>query len=411
MKIIELQAENVKRLKAVDITPDGTLQIIGGRNAQGKSSVLDAIWLALGGGKASKETALPIRDGEKKASVRLNLGDLIVTRSWTAKGTALKVESADGAQYKSPQAMLDQLVGSLSFDPLAFTRLSAKDQKTALLDLVQLDIDLDELDAQAKATFENRTRIGQEGRALGDPVVDYSLPIEEQSASDLITKIRQVEEQNHQIMILRDATAQAENAIDEANNKVSLLEMQLEEAKKELEECKQRHTQAFKADAEAGNPQSTEPLESDLATVEETNQRIRANNQARGVVHQKDVLRGQYEAATEELKRLDKVKADALAAAQFPVDGLGFDEGGVTYQGVPFAQASSAEQIRVSVAMAMAMNPKLRVLRIKDGSLLDGDAMEALREQVAANDFQLWIERVGNADEGAVIIDDGEVAE
>lgn len=409
MKIIELQAENVKRLKAVDITPDGTLQVIGGRNAQGKSSVLDAIWLALGGGKASKETSLPIRDGEKKASVRLNLGDLIVTRSWTAKGTALKVESADGAQYKSPQAMLDKLVGSLSFDPLAFTRLSAKDQKDALLDLVQLDIDLDALEAQAKATFENRTRIGQEARALGDPAVDYSLPAEEQSASDLITTIRQVQEQNRQILALQDAAVQAENAIDDADNEVSMLEMRLEEAKAELDKRKHHHSKVFKAAAEAGEHQSIDALEADLASVEETNQAIRANNQARGTAHRKAELQGQYEAATDELKRLDRVKADALAAAQFPVEGLSFDEGGVTYQGVPFAQASSAEQIRVSVAMAMAMTPKLRVLRIKDGSLLDADAMDALRTQVAENDFQLWVERVGNADDGAILIEDGEV--
>ena len=153
------------------------------------------------------------------------------------------------------------------------------------------------------------------------------------------------------------------------------------------------------------------PLEDELEGVEELNQKIRANNAARERQARKDKLRGEYKALTEGLEALDKTKADALAAALFPVDGLGFAETGVTYQGVPFSQASSAEQIRVSVAMAMAMNPELRVLRIKDGSLLDGDAMEALREQVAANDFQLWIERVGNADEGAVIIDDGEVAE
>ena len=88
MKIIELRAENVKRLKAVGIHPDGTLQVIGGRNAQGKSSVLDAIWLALGGGKAGKSTSVPIRDGEDKASVTLDLGDLIVTGSWTKGGTS-----------------------------------------------------------------------------------------------------------------------------------------------------------------------------------------------------------------------------------------------------------------------------------------------------------------------------------
>ena len=69
MRIIRLTASNVKRLRAVDIKPNGTLQIITGRNAQGKTSVLDAIWLALGGGQASKDTPRPIRDGEESASV------------------------------------------------------------------------------------------------------------------------------------------------------------------------------------------------------------------------------------------------------------------------------------------------------------------------------------------------------
>ena len=94
MKIIELRAENVMRLKAVEITPDGTVQVIGGRNAQGKSAVLNAIWLALGGGKASKDISRPIRDGEENASVRLDLGDLVVTRTWTQKGTSLLASCA-----------------------------------------------------------------------------------------------------------------------------------------------------------------------------------------------------------------------------------------------------------------------------------------------------------------------------
>ena len=400
MRILELQAENVKRLKAVDITQDGTLQVIGGRNAQGKSSVLDAIWLALGGGKAAKETALPIRDGEKKASVRLDLGDLVVSRSWTAKGTTLKVESADGAQYKSPQAMLDKLVGSLSFDPLAFTRLSAKDQKAALLDLVQLDIDLDALDEQAKATFANRTRIGQEAKAIGVVTVDESLPEAEQTAGELITKIRAVEARNAESVRATEMYRRQADEVELLAKNLARLQQQFAEAKAKL---------LTLGEVPIAEIEDTASLEAQLSKVEETNQAIRANNQARGTAHRKAELQGQYEAATDELKRLDRVKADALAAAQFPVEGLSFDEGGVTYQGVPFSQASSAEQIRVSVAMAMAMNPELRVLRIKDGSLLDADTMAALKEQVAENDFQLWLERVGNADEGAVIIDDGQV--
>ena len=93
------------------------------------------------------------------------------------------------------------------------------------------------------------------------------------------------------------------------------------------------------------------------------------------------------------------------------MDGLGFDESGVTYQGVPFSQASSAEQIRISLAMAMALNPRLRVIRILDGSLLDEDSMTAIRDQVAERDFQVWIERVADPAESAVVIEDGQVAE
>ena len=142
MKIISLKASNVKRLKAVEITPSGELVVVGGRNAQGKSSVLDAIWLALGGGPATKATTRPVRDGEDSASVVLDLGEFVVTRTWSGAKTTLTVASPEGAKFSGPQGILDALVGRLAFDPLEFTRLSAKAQRDALLGLVDLPFDL-----------------------------------------------------------------------------------------------------------------------------------------------------------------------------------------------------------------------------------------------------------------------------
>ena len=400
MKIIQLTASNVKRLKAVEITPDGTLQIVGGRNAQGKSSVLDAIWLALGGGRAGKETTLPIRDGESKASVTLDLGDLVVTRSWTQKGTTLKVTSKDGAVYGSPQKMLDELVGRLSFDPLEFTRLSAREQRDALLDLVDLDVDA--LDAERAEVFAQRTEVGRQVKAIGDVQVDDDLPAEEQSAGAIIQQIRQAEAHNLEMESYREQHTTAERRCDEIAAQILELQDRLQRMEEDRDAA---HKYLL-----ANSLHDTSPLESQLATVEETNAQISANNGQRAHLARKAELRDRYSALTERLTELDEQKAQALASATFPVPGLGFDEHGVTFQGVPFSQASSAEQIRVSLAMAMALNPKLRVLRIKDGSLLDEDTLAAIREQVAGNDFQLWLERVGDADEGAVVIEDGEVA-
>jgi chromosome segregation ATPase len=401
MKIIELRAENVKRLRAVDITPDGTLQIVGGRNAQGKSSVLDAIWLALGGGRAAKDTSRPIRDGEDRASVTVDLGDLKVTRSWTQKGTSLRVESADGAQYRSPQSMLDGLVGRLSFDPLEFTRLTAREQRDALLDLVDLDVDMDELDSQRALLFDQRTDIGRQEKSIGDVTVDDTLPTEETSAQEIISKIRAAEDHNREVESYREQHAAAEHRCTELAEQIR----DLQELLARTEEDRAATHKYLLAHA----LHDTSALEAQLATVEETNAAVRANNQARIKARSRDDLHRAYIEIGEEIAHIDEAKAQALSAARFPVDGLGFDDGGVTFQGVPFSQASSAEQIRVSIAMAMALNPKLRVLRIKDGSLLDEDTLEAIRQQVAGADFQLWLERVGNADEGAVIIEDGEV--
>ena len=403
MKIIELRAENVMRLKAVEITPDGTVQVIGGRNAQGKSAVLNAIWLALGGGKASKDISRPIRDGEENASVRLDLGDLVVTRTWTQKGTSLKVENAEGATFKSPQGMLDALVGQLSFDPLAFTRLSAKEQRAALLDLVDLDVDLDTIDAQIRDLYTHRTEIGRQGKALGDIEVDDTLPTQEESAQALIQAIQEGQDQNH----YRATTArQLDEAIadrDRITAEIDRLTNALTIRRKEIETLIDTH--------KATAPVDLEPLQERLASIEDVNAKIRANNAACERLNEKQALRDAYEGLTKRLTELDEQKAAALAAATFPVDGLSFDSTGVLYRGVPLSQASSAEQIRVSLAMGMALNPKLRVLMIKDGSLLDEDSMAAIRDQVADGDFQLWLEVVNPDDPSAVLIEDGMVVQ
>ncbi len=411
MKIIELRAANIKRLRAVEIRPDGTLQVIGGRNAQGKSSVLDAIWLALGGGRAAKETTLPIRDGETKASVTLDLGDLVVVRSWTQKGTTLKVTSKDGAVYSSPQKMLDELVGRLSFDPLEFTRLSAREQREALLELVDLGIDLDELARQRNKIFAERSEVGRRGKAIGDVTVDESLPVEETSAQDIITRIRETEAQNRRADDAASDYEATTREVEQMEAHVDALRQQLSDAEESLfatsqrAEMKLKYLQTFvKVDVS--------PLEDELEGVEETNALIRANNEARKKAEHKADMRQDYEILTKKLAALDEQKATALGSASFPVPGLGFDEQGVTFQGVPFSQASSAEQIRVSIAMAMALNPKLRVLQIKDGSLLDEETLAAIHQQVQADDFQLWLEVVTTSTEGgAVIIDDGQVQE
>ena len=401
MKIIKFTADNVKRLKAVEITPNGDVHVITGRNAQGKSSVLDAIWLALGGGAAARSTARPIRDGQKSASVTLDLGDLVVTRSWKGESTTLTVKSADGAKFSSPQAVLDGLVGRLSFDPLEFTRRSSTEQRDALLSLVELPFDPATLDGQRATAYDARTELGRQRKAIGSiHQPDTSLPLVEASATDLFAEIQAAR-------LVKQTELDQRSGIEAMEREIEAKTLRIEELTAEVAERSEALERAAAALIVAPEGH-VERLEVRMAGIEVANEAIRANNRNLEAITAREKLHDEYEALTAEIDELDQRKIDGLAAAVFPVDGLGFDEGGVTYQGIPFSQASSAEQIQVSLAMAMSLNPTLRVIRIMDGSLLDADSLALISSAATDADYQVWIERVGDGDQGGVVIEDGE---
>ena len=411
MKVIRLSASNVLRLKAVEVEPAGTVQIVAGKNGAGKSSLLNALYLALAGGQASREIAKPVREGEEWAEVQLDLGSLIVTRTWDDKGkTTLTVKAADGGNYKSPQTLLDQLIGKLSFDPLAFTRLSAREQREALLDL--LGLDFTEADAERQRLYDLRTDTGRRAHAFGEvPKLPKGAPIDEVSASSILDRIRAASD-------LESKARSFDRQIQEREQRIELILSRLEDLRSQIasledEATGHKNSIAQLTDARNGLPEPEDgaALQAELAQVEDRNKAARDNRRILEAAEQQNALQEEYAAFGRQIEGLDRAKADAIAAAEMPVAGLGFDESGVTFGGVPFGQASSAEQIRVSLAMAMALNPTLRVIRIMDGSLLDADSMAAIRAAAEEHDVQVWIEVVGDGDgdPATIVIDDGEI--
>lgn len=431
-KIIELQAENFKRLRAITIRPDGSAIVVGGRNGQGKSSALDAIWAALGGAKGAPPK--PIREGETDATVRVDLGELVVTRRFTAGGTRLEVATPEGAVMKSPQAVLDRLVGQLSFDPLEFARQKPAQQAETLRQLAGLD--LEDLDGRIRGAFSRRADANKDVQraearlASMGPEVDA--PEEPTSVAELLKELARRERAN-------SVKAAREKAEDEAAAEIQVMERRAieigEDAQREVEDLQARieaiGIQA-KADIEAvrsalverraalAELQATlkasayedeDEIRARLATVEEENAKVRAAAERRKVAAELEQLKADAKDLTDELELLRGAKQTAIETAAYPIEGLLVTEDGVTFNGIPLEQASSAEQIRVSAAIGLALNPELRVLLIRDGSLLDEDSLAALVEQAEQADAQLWIERVGEGEGCSVVIEDGAIRE
>ncbi|HWD97364.1 MAG TPA: AAA family ATPase [Acidimicrobiales bacterium] len=412
MKVIRLTAENVKRLRAVEITPDGNVVVIAGRNAQGKTSVLDSIWLALGGGAASKDTAKPIRDGEDNASVFLDLGDFTVKRTWAGDKTALTVMSKEGAKYPSPQKFLDEKLGALSFDPLAFAQQDNRSQLATLLALVELPFNPDELAAARRATYDERTTWGRDlanakAQLASIPQVPDDTPDQEVSSGEILA-----EQAEHQRRVHAAEASQRDLIVAEENAKKSGEEVR--QAEVELRRLREHLVSDGDALENAKNAVVAAPEAIDfterLTSVEQTNRNVRTMQDRLVLTGAVEKFNEGVEKLTADIVAIDKSKAKALAEAKMPVEGLAFDDDGVTYNGVPFKQCSSSEQLRISLAMAMSLNPEIRVVRISDGSLLDSENMAVIAEMADAHDFQCWIERVDESGEIGFVIEDGAVA-
>lgn len=409
LRVVQLTAENYKRLTAVDITPDpdNSTVVIGGRNAQGKSSVLDALWSAIRGTDAAKGTGTtrPIHDGAETATVRVDLGELVVTRTWKGDKSTLTVTSAEGAKYSSPQKMLDDLVGAVSFDPLAFTRASSKQQAADLAALAGLGDLITDTATRRAAVYEERTA---SGRALKQAEANLATIFDEIDGRDL-------PDEPVDVVALMQQARDAQAAIDERLTQEAAaeslrgiktrLELELVEVNAELAAAEK----AIAVPATVG-PQDLARIDEQIANSREAENLYRLGGALSGAEAAVREFQGRRDRMTADIEQLDSGLREKIAAATFPVEGLGFDpDGQVTHNGIPFSQASAAEQMRVSVAMAMAANPRLRVIRIADGSLLDDDSMRMVEEMATAGGFQVWIERVGDPGEIGVLIEDGKV--
>lgn len=399
MRIIHFYAENFKRLKVVEFDPGKNVVVIAGRNGQGKSSILDAIWATFKNAAAKKQMPSPIRHGEQHAKTVITLEDYTVTRTFKDGRSTLRIETRDGNIVKSPQALLDRIIGDLSFDPLVFANAKDADRRQMLHDV--FDLDLAEFDAKDNSLKEEKkektrelTMIDGRMRAIKPPTGGESL--EETSVGNLVSKMTSI--------------TRAINEFKRLNDQEAEIDRQLAELTKKKESIhRQRSTLADEYGRTPPTQEDVDKLQEEIANVETHNVRVKEINEYMR-------LRDLHDAASQRLEQLkasielNKIeKAEAIESAEIPLDGLTIEEDGIFLNNTPFDQLSQAEKIKASLSIAMSANPELRVIRIVDGSLLDSENMKLVEKMAEEHDMQVWVERVDESGKIGIVIEDGEV--
>lgn len=436
MKITALHVIDFKRISDVRISPDADRAVIllGGRNRQGKSSTLDALTAAFGGAKSLPSD--PVRHGAEEAEIVVELdgGELTIRRTIQPDGkTALEVRDRMGA-VKSPQAVLDKLISARFLDPLQFLSLNAKEQKAELMRVIGEADRIAALDGKRERAFAKRTEVGRdlkkaEGELARLPAVQVGRPIDTAKlALDQATIAAELRERDR----LASAVTQAETLalVDVADaestqQKIAKLEAEIETlraslpAKQQLAVRRANEVRAAKDKLAEQDKRLADlvperaRIEADIARADEHNRAVHAAEaqmkrraEALGEV---DRLKVEVENITKALQVIDDRKAEILAAAKLPVEGLSVDGEGVTLDGVPLAQASGAERFRVALALAIAASPGLDDVWIRDAAVLDEEMLAHVAAMAAAAGRRCWLERVGTSDPGVIVISDGKV--
>lgn len=409
MRIRRLYTRDVKRIRVVDITPEGNTVVVAGKNGEGKSSVLDSIMYALAGGRTLP--AEPIRRGAKNAETKIDLGDLMVRRRYTAKGSTLKVTAKDGTELNSPQKILEAMVGTgISFDPLAFQRAKPAEQVEELRKL--LGLDFSDLDEKRSKAYEERRDVNRDLKATQNQIkgieVHPDAPREPVKVDELMRELKLREDHNRGLEEHHAAEAMARKKAAEHGERIGALEKQIEElraSQKMLLETAAEHAKGWRGQEEADE----EEIRNKISTVSEINAEVDKRKRREDLEREAEKLEGKVSDLTAAIEKADAERSQRIADSTLPVPGLGFGDGCVTLNGIPLAQASSAEQLRVAVGMALAMSKDLPIVLIRDGSLLDEDSLADVQAMAAEADGEVWIERVDPAAENAIIIEDGQV--
>ena len=409
--------ENFKGVREITLSPEGSLVVIAGGNGAGKSSFIDA-FVELFDPKGTRLTPKPIREGEDEARAEFTDTDLGVriVRTWRKNDAGkLEVLALDGAKYSKPAEVVASLTGGLIFDPVVFLNLDERKQRDALLAKVDLPIDLDEIAREKAGAEARRLEGGREVRRLQGalsslPAPAPGAPTEEVSVADILTDLQEAQQHIADIQRQADLAAELSRQDDALQRRIAQLMAEIDEAQTQLSDVLKRQEAASIA---AEEPRiDLAPIQARLAAVDETNATVRA-------VHEYTRTAAELAAASEvvaeaqlELDAIEDRKREALAAAVFPVDGLSVDENGVTFDGVPFTQVNSAMRRRVAFAIATAGDPKLRLVIVKDGDLLDADSLAAIREIADERGYTVLVER--DRDESRQIgftIEDGALTE
>lgn len=421
------------RIRAVDLTIDPELPVVtlSGENEEGKTSILNSLWAALGGAKHIPED--PVHNDEAESLITVELtgepGDdperLTVEREIDPdRGTRLKVFAGDGTKLNSPQKILERLYSHLTFDPLEFYKMDDAKRTTILFQLAGIEDELMELEREHKATYEKRTEKNRDLKRIRGAVeqakseVDLDLLEQDVEAVDIPEAMSQADEFRAELEKVEEAQRFANTAMEAYRDAKQEVLHYAELLKQAEERVKAARETGKKLEREIGARRKRESIQQDIEKLEARIQTAAVQTEA--VLKAKEYKRLQAEETEldNQAKHMTQVLAEnredvhkLMTSAEYPLPNMTVDAGGegpvcrVLVDGIPLSQASSSGKMMVALAIATCIHPELKIILLREASLMTEKTRAVVYEYAKGKDFQVWQELATSEEVGFHIVD------
>lgn len=409
VKITALEAENVKRIKAVAFAPSPTgLTLVGGNNNQGKTSVLDALAWALGGERFRPDAAQ--RDGAvAPAHLKVTLSNGVVVER---KGKNASLTVTDPTGRRSGQQLLNAFVEPLALDLPRFMESTDKEKADILLRIIGVGSELQVKDLEIKGLYDKRTFTGQlaaQKKHFAEELISYpEAPDEPVSASDLIRQQQDILARNGENQRKRNQFAQLTDLLERQKKVVADLEFQLSTEKQRLTTM-QADVKIAQTSAADLQDESTAELEASIRDIEETNRKVRANLEKARAEDEAAQYASDYDKLTGQIEDKRAERMALLNGADLPLPGLSVEDGVLTYNGKRWRDMSGSDQLRVAAAIVRRLNPDCGFVLLDKLEQMDMTTLQEFSAWLEAEGLQAIATRVSTGSECQIIIEDGMV--
>ena len=414
--ITALEAENVKRIKAVALTPAPTgLTLVGGNNNQGKTSVLDALAWALGGDRFRPDAAQ--RDGAiAPAHLKVTLSNGVVVER---KGKNASLTVTDPTGRRSGQQLLNAFVEPLALDLPRFMDASDKEKADILLRIIGIGAELHTRDLEIKGLYDKRTFTGQlaaQKKHFAEEMISYpEAPDEPVSASELIRQQQDILARNGENQRLRAQYAELEQQVQQCVDELKRTRERIATLQQLADELDAKHTKLFNQRETARKTvsqlqdESTAELEASIRDIEETNRKVRANLEKSRAEDEAAQYASEYDKLTEQISKKRAERMALLDGADLPLPGLSVEDGVLTYKGKHWRDMSGSDQLRVAAAIVRRLNPDCGFVLLDKLEQMDMTTLQEFSAWLEAEGLQAIATRVSTGSECQIIIEDGMV--